>query len=326
MKAIQFSKTGGPEVLEVVDLPNPTPGPGEVLVRAAALGVGKPDVLLRTGVYKWMPDLPALIGNEMAGHVAAVGPGVSEYAIGQSVLVFGTGGGRHAELTSTPTDIVTALPGEIDQDEAVCIPNYAIAWCLLCEVAPGRDDRIIYVNGASGGVGSAVVDLARDIGMTVIAGAGSADKCAFAAGLGADHTIDYSSEKVPERVLEITEGRGADLVLDQLIGPDFTDSIPMLAPLGSIVSFNALAGLPEKETFAAMRANLGKSPGVRCFSWHSFDSAPAERARILDRVVERFASGSLNPAIHARLPLAEARQAHEHLDGRDLRGKIVLRP
>ena len=100
----------------------------------------------------------------------------------------------------------------------------------------------------------------------------------------------------------------------------------MLAPLGTIVSFNALAGLPEKETFAAMRANLGKSPGVRCFSWHSFDSAPAERARILDRVVERFASGSLNPAIHARLPLSEARQAHEHLDGRDLRGKIVLRP
>ena len=147
------------------------------MVRAAALGVGKPDVLLRTGVYRRMPDLPAVIGNEMAGHVAAVGPGVSDFAIGQSVLVFGTGGGHHAELTSAPADIVTALPGEIDQDEAVCIPNYAIAWCLLCEVAPGRDDRIIYVNGASGGVGSAVVDLARDIGMTVIAGAGSADKC-----------------------------------------------------------------------------------------------------------------------------------------------------
>ena len=235
--------------------------------------------------------------SQQSDPASAISPSVSR-------CWFGTGGGHHAELTSAPADIVTALPGEIDQDDAVCIPNYAIAWCLLCEVAPGRDDRIIYVNGASGGVGSAVVDLARDIGMTVIAGAGSADKCAFAAGLGADHTIDYSSEKVPERVLEITEGRGADLVLDQLIGPDFTDSIQMLAPLGTIVSFNALAGLPEKETFAAMRANLGKSPGVRCFSWHSFDSAPAERARILDRVVERFASGSLNPAIHARLPLS----------------------
>lgn len=326
MKAIQFSETGGPEVLEVVDLHDPTPGPGEVLVRAAALGVGKPDVLLRTGVYKWMPELPAVIGNEMAGHVVAVGHGVSDFAIGQPVLVFGTGGGRHAELTSAPADIVTALPGEIDLDEAVSIPNYAIAWCLLCEVAPGTDDRTIYVNGAAGGVGTAVVDLARDLGMTVIAGAGSADKCAFAASLGAHHTIDYSTESVPDRVLALTDGRGADLVLDQLIGPNFTDSIPMLAPLGTIVSFNALAGLPEQETFAAMRANLGRSPGIRCFSWHAFDSAPEERARILGLVVDRFAAGSLNPAIHARIPMADARAAHEALDGRDLRGKIVLKP
>ena len=115
-------------------------------------------------------------------------------------------------------------------------------------------------------------------------------------------------------------------MLDQLIGPDFTNTIPMLAPLGTIVSFNALAGLPEQETFAAMRANLGRSPGIRCFSWHSFDSAPDERARILKLVVDRFAAGTLSPAIHARMPLADAQAAHEALDGRDLRGKIVLKP
>ena len=326
MRAVQFARTGGPEVLDVVELPDPSPGPGEVLVRSAALGVGKPDVLLRTGVYKWMPELPALIGNEMAGHVAALGHGVSEFAIGQPVLVFGTGGGYHAELTLAPVDIVTALPANFDLDEAVCIPNYAIAWCLLREVTQVRDGATVYVNGASGGVGTAVVDLALDLGMRVIAGAGSAEKCAFTARMGAHHTIDYSADPVCERVLDITEGRGADLVLDQLIGPDFTDNIRLLAPLGTIVSFNALLGLPETDTFAAMRANLGKSPGVRCFSWHSFDNAPEERARILGLVIDRFASGSLSPAIHDRIPLADVSRAHEVLDSRDLRGKIVLKP
>ena len=326
MKAIQFCKTGGPEVLCLVDLPNPEPGPGEVLVQAAALGVGKPDVLLRTGVYKWMPALPAVIGNEVTGYVAANGPGVSDFNVGQPVLVFGTGGGRHAEFTVASTDIITALPANVDLDDAVCIPNYAIAWCLLKEVAPGGGDRIVYINGAAGGVGSAVVDLARDLGMTTIAGASSREKCAFAAERGADYTIDYSRENVPQRILEITNGRGVDLALDQLIGPRFTDTIPMLAPLGTIVSFNALAGLPKDETFAAMRANLGKSPGIRCFSWHSFDKAPEERARILRIVLDRFASGNLKPAIHARMPIFEARKAHEALDARSLQGKIVLKP
>jgi len=326
MKAIQFSETGGPEVLEYVDLPDPTAGPGEVLVKAHAFGVGKPDMLLRSGIYKWMPELPAVIGNEMTGHVTGVGAGVSHLALGQAVLVFGTGGGRHAEFNAVPADIVTALPGGVDLDAAVCIPNYAIAWCLLREACAGTDVKSVYVNGASGGVGSAVVDLCRLEGIEVIAGASSADKCAFAAGLGAAHTIDYSTGNVADKVLAATDGRGVDLVLDQLVGPDFTDNLRMLAPLGMILSFNALAGLPEKELFAEMRAHLGKSPAVRCFSWHSYDANPDARARVLGEIVDRFAGGGLTPAIHDTLPLSDARAAHELLDGRDLRGKIIMKP
>ena len=326
MKAIQFSETGGPEVLEYVDLPDPTAGPGEVLVKAHAFGVGKPDMLLRSGIYKWMPELPAVIGNEMTGHVTGVGAGVSHLALGQAVLVFGTGGGRHAEFNAVPADIVTALPGGVDLDAAVCIPNYAIAWCLLREACAGTDVKSVYVNGASGGVGSAVVDLCRLEGIEVIAGASSADKCAFAAGLGAAHTIDYSTGNVADKVLAATDGRGADLVLDPLLGPAFTDNLRMLAPLGMILSFNALAGLPEKELFAEMRAHLGKSPAVRCFSWHSYDANPDVRARVLGEIVDRFAGGGLTPAIHDTLPLSDARAAHELLDGRDLRGKIIMKP
>jgi NADPH2:quinone reductase len=326
MKAIQFSQTGGPEVLEYVDLPDPTAGPGEVLVKAHAFGVGKPDVLLRSGVYKWMPPLPAVIGNEMSGHVIGVGAGVSHLALGQAVLVFGTGGGRHAEMNAVPADIVTALPGGVDLDAAVCIPNYAIAWCLLKEACAGTDVKSVYVNGAAGGVGSAVIDLCRLEGIDVIAGASSDAKCAFAKDLGATQAINYASWNVADRVLELTGGRGVDLVLDQLVGPDFTDNLRMLAPLGMILSFNALAGLPEKELFAEMRAHLGKSPAVRCFSWHSYDADPEARARVLGEVVDRFADGSLFPPIHATLPLADARQAHELLDARDILGKVVLKP
>lgn len=330
MKAIQFSETGGPDVLEYVDLPDPTAGPGEVLVKAHAFGVGKPDMLLRSGIYKWMPELPAVIGNEMSGHIVGVGTGVSHLALGQAVLVFGTGGGRHAEFNAVPADIVTPLPAGIDLDAAVCIPNYAIAWCLLFEAARGTDVRTVYVNGSAGGVGSAVVDLCRLEGIEVIAGASSAAKCAVADDLGAVHTIDYSSGNVADRVLALTEDRGVDLVLDQLVGPDFTDNLRMLAPLGTIVSFNALAGLPEKELFAEMRGHLGKSPAVRCFSWHSYDSDPDARARVLGEIVDRFAGdtdgGGLKPPIHATLPLADARKAHEMLDAREILGKIVLKP
>ncbi len=326
MKAIQFAETGGPEVLEVVDLLMPSPGAGQVLVKASAFGVGKPDFLLRSGVYKWMPPLPAVIGNEMTGHVEAVGHGVSDFAVGQPVLVFGTGGGRHAEYNAVSTDLVTALPETVDLDAATCIPNYAIAWCLLYEAARGVPPEIVYVNGAAGGVGTAVIDLCKAKGIEVIAGAGSAEKCRFAADLGADHTVDYSVENVAERVNEITGGKGADFILDQRVGPDFTDNLDMIAPLGTIVSFNALAGMPAKDLFVEMRANLGKSPGVRCFSWHTYDKDPDTRARILGEVIALFADGSLNPPIYKTLPMEEARAAHEMLDSREILGKVVLKP
>ena len=326
MRAIQFSETGGPEVLEVVDTLMPSPGSGQVLVKAAAFGVGKPDVLLRSGVYKWMPPLPAIIGNEMSGHVEAVGHGVSDFAMGQKVLVFGTGGGRHAEYNAVDTGIVTALPESVDLDIAVCIPNYAIAWCLVYEAARGIVPETVYVNGAAGGVGSAVVDLCRQAGIEIIAGASSAEKCAFAKELGATHTIDYSTENVAERVNALTGDRGADLILDQRVGPDFTDNLAMIAPLGTIVSFNALAGMPDKDLFVEMRANLGKSPGVRCFSWHSYDRDAETRARILGEVVALFAAGALRPPIYRTLPMDAARDAHAMLDSREILGKVILKP
>src|SRR5690242_9568981 len=325
MKAIQISKTGGPEVLALVELPQPEPGPGEVVIRAHAIGVGKPDVLLRTGVYRWMPPLPAIPGAEMTGHVEALGAGVEGLPVGAPVLVYHLGGGCYAQYAKVPASAVTRLPPGIDLDDAVSIPNYQVACALLTEAARGIATKTVYVNGAAGGIGSAVIQLCRLQGITVIAGASSAAKCAFAASQGATHTIDYGRENAAARLLDLTQGHGVDLILDHIVGKDFTDNLKALAPFGLIVSFNALGGLPEKDLFREMRAHLPKSPGVRCFTMHSFDHDPEARRRIAERVIEHFAAGSVRPPVDRRLALAEARQAHERLDARAVLGKLILK-
>jgi NADPH2:quinone reductase len=326
MKAIRLSAPGGPEALEYVEMPTPRPGPGEVLVRAESIGVGRPDVLFRTGAYRWMPPLPAVPGAEMAGIVEAVGEGVAGPRPGRRVLVYHLKGGGYAEYAAVPADAATPLPDGIDPDDAVSLPNYQVAWALLHEAARGIDRRAVYVNGAAGGIGSAVIQICRREGVRVIAGAGTAAKCEFARAQGASDAVDYGREKVVDRVLALTDGRGVDLVLDHIVGPDFTATLKMLAPMGLIVSFNMLGGWPAEDLFRAMRAELPRSPAVRCFTMHAYDHDAEGRARIRDAAFDLFATGAVRPPIHARLPLADAARAHEMLDARAVMGKIVLKP
>jgi NADPH2:quinone reductase len=326
MKAIQIAVAGGPAVLDYVEVPTPSPGDGEVLVCAHAIGVGKPDVLFRTGAYRWRPPLPAIPGAEMSGHIEALGRGVDHLRIGQPVLVYRFTGGCYAEQIAVPASEVTLLPDSIDLDDAVSIPNYQVAYALLNVAARGLDAKTVYVNGAAGGIGSAVIQLCKLNGIAVIAGASSEEKCAFARAQGASHTINYGQAGAVSRVLEMTGGRGADLILDHIVGKDFTDNLDMLAPMGLIVSFNALGGLPEKDLFKEMRAHLPRSPAARCFTMHSFDADPAARARVAQATLDLFANGKVKPPVFARLKLSEARRAHELLDARSVLGKLILKP
>lgn len=326
MKAIQIAAAGGPDVLTLVDAAEPVAGDGEVVVRAHAIGVGKPDVLFRTGVYRWRPPLPAVPGAEMTGRIEAVGPGVTQLRVGQPVLVYRFQGGCYAERIAVKADEVTPLPEGIDLDDAVSMPNFQVASALLNEAAFGVMPKSVYVNGAAGGVGAAVIQLCRLANITVIAGASSSEKCAFAQAQGANATVNYGEGHVVEQVRDATGGRGVDLVLDHIVGKDFTDNLKMLAPFGLIVSFNALGGLPEKDLFKEMRANLPLSPAVRCFTMHSFDHDREARQRIAARVIALFESGKVKPPVHARLPLADAKRAHEMLDARAALGKIILKP
>ncbi|MDB5769965.1 MAG: hypothetical protein JWM42_339 [Burkholderia sp.] len=330
MKAIQVKVPGGPQALELVDIPVPALREGQVLVKAHAIGVGKPDVLIRNGTYRWMPPLPAIPGGEMVGHIDAMAPDVSGLKIGQPVLVSSRDlpvrGGCYAEYIAVPASAAIPLPDNVDLDLAINIPNYQLACALLYEAARGVEPKSVFINGAAGGVASAVIDLCRLDSVTVIGSASTEEKCAFARRQGATHVINYRNQQVAKRVLELTAGRGVDLILDHVVGPRFTDQFDMLAPMGLIISFNVLGGMPEKDLFKEMRAHLNKSPAVRCFTMHTYDHDPAIRRRLIERVLALFASGKVQPMIFDRLPLAQARRAHELLDNGDILGKLILKP
>jgi NADPH2:quinone reductase len=182
------------------------------------------------------------------------------------------------------------------------------------------------VHTAAGGVGSAAVQLARIAGMRVIGVAGSDAKRRAVLALGAEHAINYRTEDVVARVREATEGRGADLILDAIGGKGFGRNFAMLAPLGMVISYGRLDGPPDPAFVAAMREHNSVSPAVRFFTIHSFDDRPDIRAAATKALLDWLAAGAIRPLIHARLPLAEARRAHEMLEAGEVIGKLLLKP
>jgi NADPH2:quinone reductase len=330
MKAIQISRTGGPDVLDLVEVPTPVPGPGEVLVKAEAIGVNYFDTMIRTGRYRWMPKLPFVLGNEMSGHVAAVGAGVTSLQAGQKVFIagyeIGNRGGLYAEYAAVPAKAAWPLPAGLGAAAATTLTNYQLAIILLHHAARGVTPRTVVVYGAAGGVGTALIDVARQAGARVIGTARGPDKCAFVRERGAVEAIDYASENVVERVLAATGGHGADILFDHVAGKAFADGLKMVAPLGMVVSYAVLGGMPEGDLFAAMRANIEKSPAVRCFTMHTYDHMEEPRRQAMGRAVDLLGSGAVTPAIATEMPMADARRAHEMIESRGAMGKIVLKP
>ena len=326
MQAIQLQRHGGPEVLELVEIPTPTPAAGEVLIRVHTIGVGKPDVLVRSGLYPWNKTLPVVPGHEMAGHVVALGEGVHDVSIGDAALVIRASGGGYAEYAAVPARALTRLPANMDVERAVGALNYLTAWTMLHELARLERGQTLYFNGASGGVGTAVVQLANLVGATVIAGASSDAKCEFARARGAHHIVNYSQEDPVERVREITGGKGVDVILDQFVGPRFDRNFEMLATFGQIVVYNLTGGMPEKNVMEAMTAHIAKCPALRVFSMHGYDARPARRRELLANVLGLLASGKVASHVFQRLPLSEARAAHELLDSGAVFGKLLLKP
>jgi NADPH2:quinone reductase len=328
VKAVQISRVGGSEVLEYVDRPTPQPGPREVLVKAEAIGVNYFDLLIRTDRYRWMPALPFVLGNEMSGHVMAAGPGATRFKLGQRVFIagydIGNRGGLYAQYVAVPEAAPWPLPDQVSAEAATALTNYQLAHILMHHAARGVKAENVVVFGAAGGVGTALIDVARKAGATVIGTAGSAAKCQFVRERGAAHAIDYNTQNVVERVNALTP-HGADIVFDHVAGKAFTEGLKMVAPLGMIVSYAVLGGAPEDDLFKAMRANIEQSPAVRCFTMHTYDHMPGPRSEAMQAAIDLLAGG-VKPAIAATIPLAEAARAHDLVESRQAMGKIVLKP
>jgi NADPH2:quinone reductase len=259
-----------------------------------------------------------------------MGESVSDLAVGQAVLLSARDlpqrGGCYAEFVAVPADAVHVLPDNIDMDQAAALANYQVAYALLHETDGRRAPGSVLVIGAAGGVGSALVQLAKAAGMTVIGTVSTDKKAAFARAMGVDHFINYKNQSVPQETLALTDGRGVDLVLDHAGGPAFTELLAVLANRGTLVSYNALSRMPDKDLLSEMRAHVGKSPAVRCFSIHSYDHDPEGRRRLMRAVIELLAKGAIRPAIGACFSLGEVRQAHALIEAGTALGKIVMHP
>jgi NADPH:quinone reductase len=330
MKAVQVQRPGGPEALEYVELSIPQPGPNDVQIKAEAFGVGQPDVLIRRGVYNWMPALPANPGNDVAGRISAMGAGVDGISVGQKVLLsardLAQRGGCYAEYVVAPADAVHILPESVTVEDAVCLANYQVAWALLHECGSRNTADSVLVIGAAGGVGTSIVQLAKLAGMRVIGTVSTEEKAAFAKSNGADDIIFYRTEDVIAETRRITDGRGVGLVLDHVCGPEFISYLGVLGKWGTLVSYNAFAGLPEQNLMAEMRNYLDVCPAVRCFSFHIYDHDREGRRAIMREVISALERGAIKPAISARLKLSEVQRAHTLLESGAALGKIIMTP
>ena len=332
MKAILLTRTGDPSVLEYTEVPTPRPNPGEVLVKADTIGVSRPELLVRRGVYHWMPPLPVIPGIEMAGTVAALGPGATRFAVGQKVYVTArelpVRAGCYAEYIAVPERAPFALPDNVDLEAAACLSNYQVAWHLLHTATRGAPGNSVLVAQASGGLGSAAIQLAKLAGMMTIALVATATKAKMMTKFGADHVIDHSRENIAARVASITNKAGADLILDAAGGNDFAKFLPMLGPFGLLVSYGKLIGKIEGSVVDALDSGPAylNSAAVRIFTMHTLDDKPAIRAKSMNDLIGRLAEGLICPLIHARLPLKDAHRAHEMVEARQVIGKILLKP
>lgn len=322
MRAIVVTAHGGPEKLSLEDWPLGEPGPGELRIRQQAIGVNFVDVYQRTGLYPTKP--PFVAGNEGAGEVVAVGPGVTEFKIGDRVAYQGPAG-AYAEERLLPADKAVKLPDGISAETAaaVMLKGLTAYYLLHRTFAVGQGTTLLW-HAAAGGTGLIACQWAKALGATVIGTAGSDEKIALARENGCDHVINYATENFAVRVRELTGGRGVDVVYDGNGRSTFEASLDCLRPLGMMVSFGNASGpvaIPDLGILGRKGSLFVTRPtGAAYFS---------TRAELLEGAEALFAAllaGVIKPRIGRRFALADAAAAHRALEGRATTGSTLLIP
>lgn len=325
MKAVQLNRFGGPEVLEIVETPTPAPQPGEVLVCVQAAGINFFEILMRQDRYAVTPELPMMLGVEAAGVIDALGDGVASPAVGSRVAVplFAIGrSGGYAEYVVADAASVVPLPDDLSFEYATALMVQGLTALHLVRQSP-PNAKAVLVNAAAGGVGSLLVQLARDSGARlVIAAAGSDEKRELALALGADIAVDYSSPDWVERVREATGGRGAEIIYE-FIGGSFTKAcLDALAPSGELV-FGALGRFRLDQ--AAMDGLFAQNQSVKGFALLPL-LTPDTLKTDLGWLFDEAANGRLKVIQGGRYLLDRAADAHRAVERRETVGKVVLIP
>jgi NADPH:quinone reductase len=322
MKAVVVREFGPPDVMKVETLPDPTPGPAQVLIRVKAIGVNPVETYIRSGSYARKPNLPYTPGSDIAGIVEAVGANVTAFSPGDRVYTHGVaaGSGAYAEFAVSDDSQVHRLPDGVsfEQGAAIGVP-YGTAWRALFQKAQARAGEIAFINGASGGVGTAAVQLARCRGLHVIGTAGTERGLALVREQGAHHVLNHRDADYMQQVMPLTGGRGADVILEMLANMNLDRDLDVLALRGRVVVVGN-RGRVEIDP----RKLMGKDSAI--LGMVGPNATPEEVRETHAGLGASLEAGALKPVVGREMPLADAAKAHVAVMEPGAYGKIVLKP
>lgn len=323
MTAIAISEHGGPMVLKPEKRDVPEPGPGEILIRVRAAGVNRPDVIQRQGFYPAPPGASDLPGLEAAGEVAALGPGVERWKVGDRVTAL-TPGGAYAEFVKVDGSNALPVPHGFTFTEAAALPEtFFTVWHNVFQRGGLKAGEALLVHGGSSGIGTTAIQLASAFGAYVIVTAGSAAKCEACIGLGADRAVNYRAEDFVEVTRDATGGKGADVILDMIAGPYVARNYRAAAEDGRIVQIAVQGGPKAEADFSLlMRKRLthtGSTLRPRSVAFKAQIAAELE-----EKVWPLLAERRVTPVMDMIYPLRDAWRAHERMEASEHIGKIVL--
>lgn len=323
MIAIDPQGPGGPDVLLPVERPMPVPGSGEVLIQVHAAGVNRPDVLQRKGGYAPPPGVTSIPGLEVAGVVVAVGEGVDPVNIGSQVCALIAGGG-YAQYAVAPAGQCLPKPGRLSWAEAAALPETIFTvWVNVFERAYAQPGEVLLVHGGTSGIGTTAIQLAIAFGLSPIVTCGSDEKCAAALKLGAHHAINYRTEDFVERVMEITNGRGVDVVLDMVGGEYLPRNVRCMAEDGRLSLIAVQRGAKGELDLARMLMRRLTFTGSTLRA-RSVEFKALVADELHNNVWPLIDRGEFTPVMDKVFPLAQAAAAHARMEAGDHIGKIVL--
>ncbi|ORW33541.1 NADPH:quinone reductase [Mycobacterium paraense] len=324
MHAIEISETGGPEVLRYVDVPDPKPGPGEVLIKAEAIGVNYIDTYFRSGQYP--RELPFILGQETSGTVVATGDGVDGFQAGDRVGTAAASGG-YAEFATAPASLTAKVPDHVTADVAASVMLKGLtAHYLLKSVYPVREGETVLVHAGAGGVGLILTQWAKSLGVRVITTVSTPEKERMSRQAGADEVLPYPDDAAEfgGRIRELTDGAGVAAVYDGVGKTTFDASLASLAVRGTLALFGAASG--PVPPFDPQRLNAAGSVFLTRPSLAHFIRTGDEFHWRAGELFEAIAGGAITIEVGGRYPLVEAARAHQDLQGRKTTGSIVLLP